>query len=243
MTMIDPERERRRLEEFYAGQFDGELQKIAKQAYELTDIAQEVLMAELARRGLEAKFAGQAPIVVKPAPKKPEPEPGDPPPPEPPDPEIDSSDGELERRDMVVIRQFRDLPEALLAKGSLDSAGIDCKLADDNIVRMDWFWSNLMGGVKLLVDFDNADAANEILEQPIPESFEAVGTGEYQQPRCPQCGSLDVNYQEVDPAAYVTAWVINLPIPLHRRAWRCRVCTVEWEEDGLPDPNSTESPA
>ena len=51
----------------------------------------------------------------------------------------------------VTLRQFRDLPEALLAKGSLESAGIQVYLVDDNMIRMDWFISNLLGGIKLNV--------------------------------------------------------------------------------------------
>ena len=37
MTKIDPEHERQRLAAFYAGQLDGELEKVASQADELTD--------------------------------------------------------------------------------------------------------------------------------------------------------------------------------------------------------------
>ena len=57
----------------------------------------------------------------------------------------------MEWDDLVMIRQFRDLPEALLAKGSLESAGIEAFLVDDNMVRIDWFLSNLLGGIKLSV--------------------------------------------------------------------------------------------
>jgi hypothetical protein len=57
----------------------------------------------------------------------------------------------MEWDDLVVVRQFRDLPEALSAKGSLESAGIKGVLVDDNMVRMDWFISNLLGGIKLCV--------------------------------------------------------------------------------------------
>jgi hypothetical protein len=71
------------------------------------------------------------------------------------------------------------MPEALLAKGSLDSAGIECWLIDDNMVRLDWFYSNLLGGIKLQVTQEDAEAANELLEQPIPENFDAEGTGDY----------------------------------------------------------------
>ena len=137
---------------------------------------------------------------------------------------------------MTTIRQFRDLPEALLAKGSLDSAGIECALADDNIVRLDWFWSNAMGGIKLQVNPEDAASADEILNQPIPENFDVEGTGNYEQPRCPKCHSLDISFQELDkPVAYVSAYV-GMPIPLRRPIWRCHACDAQWEDDGMPGP-------
>jgi len=155
--------------------------------------------------------------------------PGDPPPRSPtPSP---APDGELELRNLVTIRKFRDLPEALLAKGSLESAGIEAVLTDDNIVRLDWFWSNLMGGITLNVDPQDVEVANSILDQPIPEGFDVAGVGQYQQPRCPRCQSLDVSFRELDrPVAYVSAY-LNVPIPLRRRAWRCHACQGEWEDD------------
>lgn len=229
MARIDPEQERQRLIEFYAGQMDGELEKVASQAYELTDIAREILRAELVRRGLKTTLIEQAPIFVK---ETQESQAGDPPPePEIPEDEPLQDDGEVELRKMVTIRQFRDLPEALLAKGCLDSAGIDSVLLDDNLVRLDWFWSNLMGGVKLKVDPSDASAADEILKQPIPENFDVYGVGQYEQPRCPACQSLDVTFKELNrPVSYVTMW-LNVPIPVHRRAWRCHSCNAEWEDD------------
>jgi len=53
--------------------------------------------------------------------------------------------------DFVMVRRYRDLPEAVIVKSILDAEGIDCVLSDENLVRMDWFWSNLLGGVKLWV--------------------------------------------------------------------------------------------
>ena len=239
MARIDPEQERQRLTEFYAGQMDGELEKVASQAYELTDIAREILRAELARRGLEAALTEQAPVVVN---ETQEPQPGDPPPdPDSPEGESSQDESEVELRRMITLRQFRDLPEALLAKGCLDSAGIDSVLLDDNLVRLDWFWSNLMGGVKLKVDPSDAPAADEILKQPIPENFDVDGVGEYEQPHCPACQSLDVTFKELNrPVSYLTMW-LNVPIPIYRRAWRCHACNVEWEDDGRPEPTNSAS--
>jgi hypothetical protein len=240
MTMIDPEQERQRLTAFYTGQLDGELEKVAGEAYELSDLAREILKAELQKRGLSVELAELAPVPVKKAP-----EPGDPP--EEDALEADGTQQELPEAKgdgdidgMVTIRTFRDLPEALLAKGSLDSAGMKCALVDDNIVRMDWFWSNAMGGVKVLVNREDVTVAEEILAQPIPEHFDVSGVGEYEQPRCPKCGSLDINFRELQSSAYLSM-ALNVPIPFHRRAWRCHTCEVEWEDDGVPGP--AESPA
>ena len=224
MAIIDPERERR-LAEFYASEMDGRLEKIAGQAYELSDIAREVLRAELVKRGLPTQLAEGPPEV--PAPLR---SPGDSPP-EPPAKE-GPAEGEFEFRDRVTLRRFRDLPEALLAKGSLDACGIDCALVDANVIRLDWFWSNGMGGVKLVVDVEDAAAANEVLNQPIPDHFDVPGVGGFEQPRCPVCGSLDVNFREISPAAYVSM-MVSFPIPFQRRAWRCHACRIEWEDDGI----------
>lgn len=236
MAKIDPGRERQRLSEFYAGQMDGELEKVASQAYDLTEIAREVLRAELTKRGLAPDLVEQAPVTEK---KPVGPQLGDPPPPPPEPPEeLSPEEGGLSLRRMVTLRRFRDLPEALLAKGSLDSAGIHCALADDNMIRMDWFYSNAIGGIKLLVDSEDAVEAEDLLSQPIPENFDVSGVGQYQQPRCPKCGSLDINFQELDPTAYLSL-AISVPIPFHRRAWRCRSCRAEWEDEGTPDQSES----
>ena len=57
------------------------------------------------------------------------------------------------------------LPEALLAKSILDSAGIESFLGDQNIIRMDWFLSNALGGVKLRVREEDVDVATAMLKQ------------------------------------------------------------------------------
>jgi Putative prokaryotic signal transducing protein len=63
--------------------------------------------------------------------------------------------------DLVTIRQFGNLAEALLAKGCLESAGIECFLADSNMAWMD---SPLVRGMRLQVSQGDAEAATEVLE-------------------------------------------------------------------------------
>ena len=83
----------------------------------------------------------------------------------------------LDFRTLVTIRQFRDLPEALLAKGCLESAGIECFLRDDNLVRLDWFISNFVGGIKLCVRPEDAQTARDLLDEPILEGLYVQGVG------------------------------------------------------------------
>ena len=182
---------------------DGELQRLARNAESLTELAWDALEDEMDRRHLE---------VSDDAPTEPR--------------------REMEMRELVTIRQFRDLPEALLAKGSLESSGIECFLADENLVRLDWFISNFIGGIKLKVRGPDVLNARKILDEPILEGLYVHGVGLYQQPRCPQCQSLDVNFQELDrPIAYMSAF-LRVPMPLQRPAWHCHECDAEWEDDG-----------
>jgi hypothetical protein len=188
---------------------DGELRGLARNAESLTELAWDALEDELDRRQIE-----------------------------PDDDHAFEPQPKMEVRELVTIRQFRDLPEALLAKGSLESAGIECFLADENLVRLDWFISNFIGGIKLNVRPADVENAQNLLDEPILEGLYVQGIGLYEQPRCPKCHSLDVNFQELDrPIAYMSAF-LRVPMPVQRTGWRCHTCDAEWEDDGAEGSGS-----
>lgn len=137
---------------------------------------------------------------------------------------------------LVILRTFTDLPEALLARGALDSAGIESFLIDETTIRMDWLWSNALGGVKLSVTPDHAEAAAQLLDQEIPENFDVEGVGNFHQPSCPQCQSLDISYRDLDKrVAYAGIVLLGLPISLKRRRWKCQTCGHEWQSSDEPE--------
>ncbi len=80
-------------------------------------------------------------------------------------------------RELVTIQSFRDPLEAMLAKAMLDSAGIECFLADDNTGRILGFASNVIGGIRMQVNRIDAEAAKTILTQPLPDAFDEAGEG------------------------------------------------------------------
>jgi hypothetical protein len=139
MGQINEQRERRRLAELYASLEEGELETIAGDADSLTPVAREALRAEMLGRGMEAAAPGRQAKVTSTS-KRGAPRP-------------------------VMIGRYRDSPEALVAKSMLDSAGIESFLTDENLVRMDWFYSNLVGGIKLMVREEDAETARKVLEQ------------------------------------------------------------------------------
>lgn len=207
--MTTPDNERERLGRLYAEMGADEIERIAASAPDLTEVARQVLQQEIASRGITFNSipASDAP-------------------PETPDSSVEEEDG------LVTIRQFRDLHEALLAQGTLQSAEIDCLIADDNMVRLDWFISNLLGGVKLRVRAEDVDAVREILEQEIPENFDAGEGGVYEQPHCPNCRSLDISFQEFNKGVgLVSAYVVGIPVQIGSNKWKCNSCNREWQED------------
>ena len=137
-----------RLAARYAEMRDDELQRVAGDAASHAEAAQRALASELSRRHLAAPLS-----------------------------KTDPGDDRFDEIDAagsvpVTLRRFRDLPEAFFAKGSLESAGIERHLVDENMVRMDWFISNLLGGVKLQVRPEDVAEATEILKSAHSRNLE-----------------------------------------------------------------------
>jgi hypothetical protein len=154
MSAIDPSRERARIASVYAAMTDEELQQAGEEPAKLTDWAFEALREEMQNRkldwpGKDMPLPSQMPPLV---------------------PKEDN-----ENRP-VILRRYRDMPAAFVGKSILDDAGIDAFLQDDNVVRMDWFWSNAVGGIKLVVRQKDADDAEKILADA--ESAEPPDAGQ-----------------------------------------------------------------
>lgn len=140
----DPERERHRLMDVYSRMVDGEIEAIAEDEASLTAVARQVLHDEIARRGLDHLLSDR-------------------------DKSQDEAADATEPESMVTIRSFGDVMQAWLAKSNLESSAIECRLVDDNMVRLHWGIVNVLGGVKLQVKREDAEVALELLEQPVPE--------------------------------------------------------------------------
>ena len=148
------------------------------------------------------------------------------------------SDSQYENQRFLVLRRFRDLPPALLFRSILDSAGVECFLADEHTIRLNWFWSDLLGGVKLCMRKADADSAGSLLAQGVPEKYDVEGVGEYAQPRCPKCQSLEISFQGMNKAVDYTRALLGGHLPHSRSLWECDSCGSQWpESDEKPPAN------
>jgi len=174
--------------ERYAATSETELMKLARGYDDLVEDAQTALRDEFARRGLEPPLIEEE----EPLPAEDEAAP-------------------------VTVGEYTDLPEALISRAVLEEAGIRSFLSDENTVSNVWGFSNAMGGIRLQVAAEDEKAAREVLSQAAPDRF-ATDSGDFVQPVCPQCGSIDVIANDHQRKA-------------SEAAWRCMECDATWVDD------------
>jgi len=157
----------------------------------------------------------------------------------------------------VLVERHLYVSSALSSKSVLESAGIECVLSDEHMIRMDWFWSNALGGVKVWARESDVADSIDLLDQGIPYKFEVEGIGEYIQPSCPFCGAAEWSFVELRRrfslpsriallaitlfvafgmerhfllffAFYVVLVFIWLPLLSRHYGWHCKKCGVTW---------------
>lgn len=116
----------------------------------------------------------------------------------------------MDADDLVTIDRFLFIANAEIARATLEAAGIDAVLVDENIVRMSWGDAQAHGGVRLQVRAEDADEAREILEEsdfsrapapPPAESFDDLESDEI----CRRCGSEEIFPAESRAKTYARA--------------------------------------
>ncbi len=115
---------------------------------------------------------------------------------------------------MRTVAAYSTPAEAHVAITRLESAGIVAGIRDEIMITLDWTVSNAVGGVKIEVPDEEAEAAREILGLTPPE--EGVL-------HCPHCGAADGRVRVLSGFALVCV-LVKLPIPMTRAVVDCRRC-------------------
>jgi len=95
--------------------------------------------------------------------------------------------------DLVTIDRFLFLPDAEIARATLEAAGIDAVLIDENTVRMSWGDAQAHGGIRLQVRRGDAEEARDVLAAEVASDEDQAAPleeGDYE--HCHRCGSAEI---------------------------------------------------
>ena len=204
----------RRLEELYRQMSDDELRVVADEAYELTDVAREVLQREISSRGMDIALA------EKPVEEKPEIDEGE----NPNDENFDPSEFVL-----VPAARVWDREEALKYKQIFTDAGVASFLGPKLVESVEEYQGDYSQGVEFKVcdvDYQRAMAAIRwaFREEPPQTTEEDARESDY---RCPKCKSDEIVFEELERESP------DQPDYLSKFNWHCDACGHEWTDDGV----------
>ncbi len=134
------------------------------------------------------------------------------------------------RDGFTVVESFSTPEQAHIARGALESAGIECYMANENIVRVDFFWSQAVGGVQLHVPVGDVQRAHEILHTKAESVGEDLFAFLDEVVMCTNCGSRRVRYLKEPMPVTRAFFFFGIPLPFFRKTWRCSACGHEWNE-------------
>jgi hypothetical protein len=168
--------ESRRLRDEYSRMNEGELEKVAAEAYDLTEIARPLLGEEIARRGLAITLQSAPGGAKKPVPK------------------VDDAAG------LIEAGIYFDADDARTVAEYLRELGIACCWGPEHEESPDLM--DFSAGVELLVSAREFESASEALRQLFTR-FKPKVPAEFSEERpyaCPECRSEQIVLQEVDEA-------------------------------------------
>jgi hypothetical protein len=139
-----------------------------------------------------------------------------------------------------TIAKFDRIFEAHIAKGKLESEGVEVFMDDNNVLSINSLYTHAVGGVKLRVHTQDAERATEILdnlEEQDPEALAELAASHPEPdplPHCPRCESEHVSYEHISKKfTFLGSLLFSIPFPfINRHRWKCRTCAHRWK--GLP---------
>jgi hypothetical protein len=67
---------------------------------------------------------------------------------------------------MKTLGSFNQLMDAYLLRARLEDSGITSYVRDENLITLDWLYSNAIGGAKLDVADEDYERALELMQAP-----------------------------------------------------------------------------
>lgn len=139
----------------------------------------------------------------------------------------------------LVILTFVYPHEAHMAKVYLESEGIETQIRDELTAQVNNFYSNAIGGVKLLVKESDLAIGIELLKkggyitdpgfQEAKIEIVSVKKG-FVKDVCPFCKSENISIKRVpNILVVIILFVFRIPFPVFKKSYKCFDCGKEWK--------------
>ncbi len=135
----------------------------------------------------------------------------------------------MEKSLFTLIGRFQYSSEAIIYQGKLESEGIEVFMRDIAIVDANPIYSNAVGGIKIYVKNEDADAAKKIMAQISEFSLDDNN----QLIKCPNCGAEKIEMMtSVKDIKSLLAFFFSALIsiyPFHtKHKYKCQSCKFEF---------------
>ena len=141
----------------------------------------------------------------------------------------------------VTIATYPEPLEANLIRSKLLSEEIECILLDENIISVQPFYSNAIGGIKLQVHEDDAERAMQIIEDANKPALHLVYKTkkdnsnkplENNKPACPECNSNNIYFERLSNGELVLCIIfLGLPLLFLKGRYHCYNCGHKWNKE------------
>ena len=136
---------------------------------------------------------------------------------------------------LITVGTFTSPIEAHIAKGRLETEGINTFIANENHIWANWMYSQALGGVKILVLEPDAEKALEIIKKHINGEFEAELKEEFSDLKsnvCPKCGSR--KFKSAVPLlslliVLLTLGLFSIIYKIRKENHKCTNCGFRWQ--------------
>lgn len=138
-----------------------------------------------------------------------------------------------------TILTFTYPHEAHMAKGFLESEGIETLIQDEMTAQVNNFYSNAIGGVKILVKDKDFEESVVILQKggylnrenteanTVIETYYISSKTEIT--KCPYCGSENIAVaRKPNILSVIIVFIVNAFLPIFNRYYHCFECRKQW---------------
>jgi len=148
---------------------------------------------------------------------------------------------------LKTVGNFPDLPSAQVAQSRLESEGIPSTIPDAAVAGLDWRLGSGLGGVRLQVAPEHAEAAAALLDQSVgvdPDELDRLAEAAVpgsDRDTCPACGSESIGpvpgkrrakvMTMLFPPILLVIWPF---LAFARRRLLCSTCGHTWHPRHVP---------